>query len=114
MIHLYGIKNCDTIKKTRHWFENAGVPIAFHDYKTEQPDKTLIARAIKEKGWDVVLNTKGTTWRKLDEKTRESMNETKALALALENPSVLKRPMIVKNTFIHIGYDEAVFERLKG
>jgi arsenate reductase len=106
---VYGIKNCDSMKKTFVWLDKHGIAYDFHDYKKSGADKAVLEAAIKAHGWENVINRKGTTWRGLDEKTRESMTEKLALAAALENPSLVKRPLIVAGKKILLGYDEAAF-----
>ncbi|MDP2206552.1 MAG: Spx/MgsR family RNA polymerase-binding regulatory protein [Alphaproteobacteria bacterium] len=109
---VYGIKNCDSMKKTFAWLDKHSVAYDFHDYKKSGADETTLKAAIKAHGWEAVINRKGTTWRALPEKTRESMTEKSALAAALDNPSLVKRPLIVSGKDILLGYDEATFKAL--
>lgn len=101
---VYGIKNCDTVKKALAWLDAHDIAYDFHDYKKEGADAALLHRAVKIHGWDTVINRKGTSWRALDEKTRASMTEKTALSAALENPSLIKRPMIVADKDIVLGF----------
>ena len=78
MITLYGIKNCDTIKKARRWLETQGIDYRFHDYRVDGLDNTLLQSFINELGWEALLNTRGTTWRKLDEATRNQITNATA------------------------------------
>lgn len=94
MVTMYGIKNCDTIKKARAWLENAGVDYQFHDYKKDGLTAELLNRWISELGWEALLNKRGTTWRKVDESIRDSIDESSARQLMLENPSIIKRPLL--------------------
>lgn len=94
MITMYGIKNCDTIKKARSWLEAHGVAYAFHDYKAEGIDAETLARWSAELGWDKLLNRAGTTFRKLPEADREGLDETRAIALMVAQPSMIKRPLL--------------------
>ena len=95
MITLYGIKNCDTIKKARRWLEERGIDYRFHDYRADGLDNTLLQSFISELGWEPLLNTRGTTWRKLDEATRSQITTADAAAaLMIEMPAIIKRPLL--------------------
>ncbi len=92
---LYGIKNCDTVKKARRWLDEQQIAYRFHDYRADGLDADMLQRFIAELGWEALLNTRGTTWRKLDETRRESIqNATSAVALMLEMPAIIKRPLL--------------------
>ena len=93
-IDVYGIRNCDTVKKARTWLDAAGVVYAFHDYKLEGADPARLARWADVVGWEVLLNRAGTTFRKLDESDRADIDVTKAIALMAAHPSLIKRPVI--------------------
>ncbi|MCE0801878.1 ArsC family reductase [Buttiauxella sp. S04-F03] len=95
MIILYGIKNCDTIKKARRWLETQGVEYQFHDYRVDGLNAELLNSFIAALGWEALLNTRGTTWRKLDEAHRASITDAQtAAALMLEMPAIIKRPLL--------------------
>ncbi|WHP32623.1 ArsC family reductase [Trabulsiella odontotermitis] len=95
MIVMYGIKNCDTIKKARRWLEAHQIDYRFHDYRVDGLDDALLRSFIAESGWEVLLNTRGTTWRKLDESVRARVdNADAAAALMLEMPAIIKRPLL--------------------
>ena len=112
MTTIYGIKNCDTMKKAFNWLDKKGIDYAFHDYKKEDPDIAILGKAITEHGWEEVINRRGTTWRKLDDATKESMNAEKAIPLALENPSILKRPLLLKDGETHLGFKPDQYEKI--
>ena len=112
-VTLYGIKNCDTMKKAFQWFDAHKVPYAFHDYKKDGADEKVLKAAIAKLGWETVINRKGTTWRALPEKQREGMDEAGAIKAALANPSLIKRPLIVAGAHIITGYDEKAYAGLK-
>lgn len=112
-VTLYGIKNCDTMKKAFAWFEAHKIPYHFHDYKKQGADEKVLKAAIKALGWETVINRKGTTWRALPEKTRAGMNEASAVAAAMENPSLIRRPLVVSGTQLLAGYDETAYAGLK-
>ncbi|KAA8726013.1 MAG: ArsC family reductase [Ewingella americana] len=93
---LYGIKNCDTVKKARRWLEDNGSDYRFHDYRVDGLDADLLQQLIDKQSWEALLNTKGTTWRKLDEATRAACdNQEAAKALMLEHPAMIKRPFLL-------------------
>jgi len=91
---LYGIKNCDTMKKARAWLDGHGVAYAFHDYKTQGIDRAHLEAWCKELGWEVLLNRAGTTFRKLPDAEKKNLTERKAIALMLAQPSMIKRPVL--------------------
>lgn len=105
-ITIYGIKNCDTMKKTFAWFEKKKIPYTFHDYKKEGADMALLQKVEKKFGWEEMLNRKGTTWRRLPEKERDSMTTKRAFKVAEDNPSIIRRPIIVSGAKMVLGFDE--------
>jgi Spx/MgsR family transcriptional regulator len=104
MITLYGIKNCDTVKKARAWLEGNGREYRFHDFRKDGLDKALLERFEAALGWETLLNRRGTTWRKLDEAKRENLDRDKALQLMLDHPSVIKRPVLEMADKTLIGF----------
>lgn len=93
-ITIYGIKNCDTMKKARAWLDKQGVDYAFHDYKNAGIEREKLERWAKKAGWDTLLNRAGTTFKKLPDKDKEGVTEKKAIALMLAQPSMIKRPVL--------------------
>jgi len=93
-ITIYGIKNCDTMKKARAWLDKRGVAYAFHDYKTEGIDRARLEQWCKDAGWETLLNRAGTTFRKLPESAKTNVDSRKALRLMLDQPSMIKRPVL--------------------
>ncbi|HEY7231693.1 MAG TPA: ArsC family reductase [Pseudolabrys sp.] len=93
-VTIYGIRNCDTMKKARAWLDKHGVDYDFHDYKTAGVDRAQLERWAKKVGWETLLNRAGTTFRKLPEKDKNGVTATKAIALMLEQPSMIKRPVL--------------------
>jgi arsenate reductase (glutaredoxin) len=93
-ITIYGIKNCDTMKKARAWLDSHGVDYTFHDYKTAGIDRERLERWSKKVGWETLLNRAGTTFRKLPDKDKQALDARKALALMLAQPSLIKRPVL--------------------
>ncbi len=101
---LYGIPNCDTVKKARDWLDAMGVAYAFHDYKKAGADPARIARWIEQAGLDKVLNRVGTTFRKLPESEREGLDSARAAALMAANPSCIKRPIVEYPGGLLVGF----------
>ncbi|MFY9180284.1 MAG: ArsC family reductase [Venatoribacter sp.] len=101
---VYGIKNCDTVKKARVWLESNKLEYQFHDYKKEGLNAALLDRFISQFGYEVLMNKRGTTWRKLAEADKDNLTEEKAKALLLANSSLLKRPIIEHDNGWLIGF----------
>ena len=112
MTKIYGIKNCDTMKKAFTWLEEKGINYEFIDFKKTQPDEKILRLAIKEHGWETVINKRGTTWRKLPDDVQNNMDETKAVSLTQDNPSIIKRPLLVHNEQTHIGFKPDQYENI--
>src|SRR5262252_8094892 len=93
-ITIFGIKNCDTMKKARAWLEKHGVDYVFHDYKSAGIERARLERWAKKVGWETLLNRAGTTFKKLPDKDKAGLSETKAIALMLKQPSMIKRPVL--------------------
>ena len=114
MYTLYGIPNCDTVKKTRTWLDSHRIPYEFHDYKKEGISKAKLQSWLKQKDWTVLVNTKSTTWRELDEKQRSAVTgASTAIPLMESQTSVIKRPIIEKDgRIIAVGFNEAEYLKL--
>jgi arsenate reductase (glutaredoxin) len=108
---LYGIKNCDTMKKARAWLDAKGVPYAFHDYKVDGIDRPRLEAWAGNVGWETLLNRVGTTFRKLPDAEKASIDERKALALMLDQPSTIKRPVLDLGGRIVVGFKPEVYEK---
>jgi len=106
-ITLYGIPNCDTVKKARTWLEAQGLAYAFHDYKKAGADAGKLAEWCAAAGWDKVLNRAGTTFRKLPDADKADLDQTKAIAVMLANPSCIKRPILEHPGGLLVGFKEA-------
>ena len=108
MITVYGIPNCDTVKKARAWLTEHGVTHQFHDFKKQGVPEADLDRWLAAVGWETAINRKGTTWRQLDETVRNSVTDAaSARAVALANPSVIKRPVVRWADGITVGFDAA-------
>ncbi len=113
MIRLYGIPNCDTMKKARAWLAEHGIGYEFHDYKKEGIDEATLRRWIEQVGWETLLNRRGMMWRKLPQEIRDSMDEQKAVEVMLETPSIIKRPVLVLDDgSIHVGFKPEQYQAL--
>ena len=104
-IELYGIPNCDTVKKARAWLDAEGIGHAFHDYKKEGADPARLAQWTDKVGWALLLNTRGTTFRKLPDEDRAGIDGAKALALMEAHPSLIKRPVVEYPGGLLVGFD---------
>lgn len=102
---VYGIPNCDTVKKARKWLDANRVEYEFHDYKKRGVDSASLKKWCKKLGWEALLNKRGTTFRRLPEASRENLTETKAIKLMQEHTSLIKRPMIVAGQKHLLGFD---------
>jgi Spx/MgsR family transcriptional regulator len=108
-ITIYGIKNCDTMKKARAWLDRHGVAYNFHDYKTAGIDRERLTRWSGKVGWEVLLNRAGTTFRKLPDADKDGVTEKKALALMLAQPSMIKRPVLEVGGKVLIGFRPEIY-----
>lgn len=113
-ITIYGIKNCDTMKKARAWLDGHGVAYEFHDYKVAGSPKEKLKAWAGEVGWETLLNRAGTTFRKLPDADKEGLNERKALALMLEQPSMIKRPVLDVGGKLLVGFKPEVYAKEVG
>ena len=104
---LYGIPNCDTVKKARTWLDARGLAYSFHDYKKAGADPDRLAAWCDAAGWEKVLNRAGTTFKKLPEADKADLNQTKAVALMAANPSCIKRPIVEHPGGLLVGFKEA-------
>lgn len=104
MITLYGIKNCDTVKKAKKALDVEGVEYVFHDYRKDGINAELLGRFCSALGWEAVLNTRGTTWRKLDDADKAGVDEAKAIALMVANDALVKRPVWEKDGEYRLGF----------
>ena len=113
-IHFYGIPNCDTVKKARTWLDSKGIAYTFHDYKKEGADPAKLQAWVDAKGWEVLLNRAGTTFRKLPDADKQGIDATKAIGLMVEQPSVIKRPVIEHPGGLLVGFKEAEWQAALG
>ncbi len=111
---IYGIKNCDMMKKARLWLDDHGVDYAFHDYKKDGLDEATLDRFLAHVPWEQLLNRSGTTFRKLPEADRENLDAGKARALMLAQPSMVKRPVLETEGGYTLGFKPEIYESLFG
>jgi len=109
---LFGIRNCDTVKKARAWLDTRGIAYAFHDYKIAGIDEAKLRSWTNELGWEKLLNRAGTTFRKLPEAAKDKLNEDKAIGLMLAQPSMIRRPLLDLGGRRLAGFDPAVWSEI--
>lgn len=112
MLKIYGIKNCDTVKKARLWLEGHGVDYQFHDFRQDGLDKAQVTCWVEKLGWEAIVNKRSTTWRNLSDKEKEISTNPQAIKLLLANPTLIKRPVVEKNKILLIGFKESEFQKL--
>jgi len=110
---IYGIKNCDTMKKARAWLEAHGIEHDFHDYKVAGVERAKLEAWAKIVGWEVLLNRAGTTFRKLPDDQKQNLDERKALALMLEQPSMIKRPVLERGKTLLVGFSAERYSAIR-
>ena len=108
-ITLYGIPNCDTVRKARKWLDAQGVAYTFHDYKKQGAEPARLGALADAAGWEALLNRRGTTFRKLPESDRADLDRDKALELMAAQPSLIKRPVLEYDGGILVGFDESIW-----
>ena len=112
IVKIYGIKNCDTMKKAFKWLEKHNIAYEFFNYK-EGVDAPVIKNALTQQGWENVINKRGTTWRKLPKNTQEAMDNNNALETAIASPSIIKRPLLICNDEdIILGFNEEKYTEI--
>jgi arsenate reductase len=109
-VTIYGIKNCDTMKKARTWLDAHGVAYDFHDYRVSDINRAHLGAWVKEHGWETILNRAGTTFRKLPDADRQGLDAEKAIALMLAQPSMIKRPVLDLGGRTIVGFKPAIYE----
>ena len=112
MITVYGIKNCDTIKKARKWLEDQGVEYHFHDVREDGLDRQTVAKWLDELGWETLVNKRSTTWKGLDQQVRDTMDNASALNIIIEQPTLFKRPLLDIGHELHCGFSAASYQNI--
>lgn len=113
-IQLYGIPNCDTVKQARKWLEARGTAYAFHDYKKEGADPARLGQWADAAGWEVLLNRRGTTFRKLPASEQADIDRAKAIALMVAQPSLIKRPVVEHAGGLLVGFSPEAWQAALG
>ncbi len=109
---IYGITHCDTVKKARRWLDGHDIGYDFHDYRKNGLDRELLQSLESALGWDAMLNRRGTTWRKLPDSVKDGIDRESALELMLENPAIIKRPILARGADLHLGFSDGQYEEI--
>ena len=109
-VTLYGIPNCDSVKKARRWLDEADIAYRFHDYKKAGIDEHRLNGWADEADWEALLNRRGTTWRKLDEREKVNVDRDRAIALMAAHPSLIKRPVVEHGDTVLVGFKEDIWD----
>ena len=112
MVKVYGIPNCDTMKKARQWLADHGVEYEFHDYKKAGVDEKRLRGWVAQVGWETLLNRRGMMWRKLDDEVKAGIDEASAIQVMLDTPSIIKRPVLEYGGKLQVGFKEAEYAAL--
>ncbi len=112
MIRLFGIPNCDTMKKTRRWLDEHGVAYDFHDYKKQGLDEAQLRVWVAELGWEKLINRQGLMWRKLPIEVREGLDEAGAIRVMLATPSIIRRPLLDTGKARYLGFSETAYAEI--
>ena len=111
-VTIYGIANCDTIKKTKQWLTEREITFEFHDYRKQGLNPSLLRDWVHDLGWDLMINKRGTTWRQLSELVKTNIDKESAIQIMLDNPAIIKRPLLVKGRERHLGFSEANYNNI--
>jgi Spx/MgsR family transcriptional regulator len=112
VITLYGIKNCDTVKKARKWLDTHGIEYHYHDFREDGLDRQTVSGWLEELGWETLINKRSTSWKALDEASRESMNTHSALLAIMDQPTLIKRPLLDTGHQRHTGFSARGYETI--
>jgi len=104
MTKIFGIPNCDSIKKCKKWLTDNDIEFDFHDYKKLGVPEKELRSWVKQVGWEILLNKRGTTWRKLADSVKDTVNEKSAIQIMIDNPSIIKRPVLKLEDHIEVGF----------
>jgi Spx/MgsR family transcriptional regulator len=112
LITLYGIKNCDTVKKARRWLEQHGIEFQFHDFRADGIDAAAVEKWLDELGWETLVNRRSTSWKALDETDRAAMDDASALAAIMAQPTLIKRPLLDTGQERFTGFSTASYQKI--
>ena len=111
---LYGIPNCDTVKKARKWLEANGIDYQFHDFRKDGIDEAMIRNWMKTQSWEILLNKRGTTWRQLPDDVKNAVDESRAVSLMAEHPTLIKRPVLTRGKTVLVGFKDTAYQKALG
>lgn len=112
MLQIYGISNCDTVKKARRWLDQHGLSFTFVDYRKDPLDKKIIKGWLEQVGSETLLNKKSRTWRELPDTDKDKLTDSKIVKLLLDHPTLIKRPVLIKGSNILVGFDAEAYKNL--
>jgi len=112
VITLYGIKNCDTVKKARKWLEDREIEYRFHDVRADGLEQETVAQWLQALGWEALVNKRSTTWKSLDQGVRDNMDDASALSAILVQPTLFKRPVLDTGHELHCGFSAANYQTI--
>lgn len=112
MIRVYGIRQCDTLKKALRWLDEQQIPYAYHDYRKDGLSPELLQEFVDALGWEALFNKRGTTYRQLDDATKQSLDAESAFSVMLAQPAIIKRPLLLKDGHYTLGFSEAQYRSL--
>lgn len=111
-VTLYGISSCDTIRKAKTWLKNQQIEFEFHDYRKQGLEQKLLESMISVLGWEALLNRRGTTWRALPDTVKEQIDQASAMRVMLDNPAIIKRPILATANQLHLGFSEWQYQEI--
>jgi arsenate reductase len=111
-VTLYGIANCDTIKKAKVWLQDHQIDFEFHDYRKQGLDADLLQTWVSDIGWEALLNRRGTTWRQLAPEVKDNIDSNSAIEVMLANPAIIKRPLLVTNNQRYLGFSDDQYSQI--
>jgi Spx/MgsR family transcriptional regulator len=109
-INLYGIKNCDTVKKARRWLEDNKINYTFHDFRTDGINRDQVKGWVNQLGWETLINKRSTSWKALDESIKNNLNDESAIDVVLETPTLIKRPLMINGKTISVGFKPQTYQ----
>jgi Spx/MgsR family transcriptional regulator len=112
MVKIYGIPNCDTMKKARQWLSNHGIDYEFHNYKKAGVDERQLTQWIESIGWEALLNRRSTTWRQLDDAVKSNIDKASAIRIMLQTPSIIKRPLLDDGRNLYLGFKATEYDKI--
>ncbi len=112
MITLYGIPNCNTVKKARDWLTANNIEFQFHNFKKDGLEQATLEQWVNSLGWEILLNKRGTTWRKLSDDMKADIDQAKAISIMLDNSSIIKRPVLDIDGDFHVGFKDEQYQAI--